>query len=54
MEFTYLDFLALFGIGGAHPGGLQLTKEILSQGKNDHPRCRVWYGTNFCLRGGKV
>lgn len=30
MEFTYLDCLALFGIGGAHPGGLQLTKEILS------------------------
>ena len=33
MEFTYLDCLALFGIGGAHPGGLQLTKEILSREK---------------------
>jgi ubiquinone/menaquinone biosynthesis C-methylase UbiE len=33
MEFTYLDFLALFGIGGAHPGGLLLTKEILSREK---------------------
>ncbi len=29
--YTYLDFLALFGIGGAHPGGLQLTKEMLSR-----------------------
>jgi ubiquinone/menaquinone biosynthesis C-methylase UbiE len=25
----YLNFLSLFGIGGAHPGGLQLTKKIL-------------------------
>lgn len=33
MENTYLDCLALFGIGGAHPGGLQLTKEILSREK---------------------
>ncbi len=33
MEYTYLDCLALFGIGGAHPGGLQLTKEILSREK---------------------
>ncbi|WP_169891145.1 class I SAM-dependent methyltransferase [Litchfieldia alkalitelluris] len=24
----YLDFLALFGIGGAHPGGFNLTKKI--------------------------
>ncbi|MEI3599441.1 class I SAM-dependent methyltransferase [Oceanobacillus sp. SE10311] len=27
---TYLDCLAVLGIGGAHPGGLKLTKEILS------------------------
>ena len=58
MEITYLDCLALFGIGGAHPGGLQLTKEILSREKikekTDHSRCRVWYRTNFCLHGGKV
>ncbi len=33
MEYTYLDCLALFGVGGAHPGGLQLTKEILSREK---------------------
>ncbi len=26
---NYLDFLALFGIGGAHPGGLHLTKKVL-------------------------
>lgn len=26
---TYLDFLSKFGIGGAHPGGLGLTKKIL-------------------------
>jgi ubiquinone/menaquinone biosynthesis C-methylase UbiE len=31
VKYTYLDCLALFGIGGAHPGGLQLTKEILSR-----------------------
>ncbi|PAV29194.1 hypothetical protein CIL05_12410 [Virgibacillus profundi] len=31
MNNTYLDCLALFGVGGAHPGGLQLTKRILSQ-----------------------
>lgn len=28
LNATYLDFLAIFGIGGAHPGGLQLTKHI--------------------------
>ena len=33
MELNYLNCLALFGIGGAHPGGLQLTKEILSREK---------------------
>lgn len=27
---TYFDFLAKFGVGGAHPGGILLTKEILS------------------------
>jgi ubiquinone/menaquinone biosynthesis C-methylase UbiE len=31
MNYTYLDCLALFGVGGAHPGGLQLTKEYLSR-----------------------
>ncbi|RDW15890.1 class I SAM-dependent methyltransferase [Oceanobacillus chungangensis] len=30
MIYTYMDFLASFGVGGAHPGGLQLTKHILS------------------------
>lgn len=30
---TYLDFLAKFGIGGAHPGGFLLTKNILAQEK---------------------
>ena len=33
MNYTYLDCLALFGVGGAHPGGLQLTKEIVSEEK---------------------
>lgn len=28
---SYIDFLAKFGIGGAHPGGITLTKYILSQ-----------------------
>jgi ubiquinone/menaquinone biosynthesis C-methylase UbiE len=27
---TYLDFLAKLGVGGAHPGGIVLTKDILS------------------------
>ncbi|MHB8126532.1 MAG: class I SAM-dependent methyltransferase [Desulfitobacteriaceae bacterium] len=31
MNYTYLDCLASFGVGGAHPGGLQLTKNILSR-----------------------
>ncbi|AXI08881.1 class I SAM-dependent methyltransferase [Oceanobacillus zhaokaii] len=30
MLLNYLDFLASFGVGGAHPGGLQLTKHIFS------------------------
>lgn len=30
MNYTYLDCLASFGVGGAHPGGLLLTKSILS------------------------
>ncbi|REB07429.1 class I SAM-dependent methyltransferase [Sporosarcina sp. BI001-red] len=31
MEKTYLDCLAVFGIGGAHPGGLLLTKKLLAE-----------------------
>jgi ubiquinone/menaquinone biosynthesis C-methylase UbiE len=27
---TYFDFLAKFGVGGAHPGGIPMTKNILS------------------------
>lgn len=27
---TYFDFLAKFGVGGAHPGGIHLTKHILA------------------------
>ncbi|WP_169818513.1 class I SAM-dependent methyltransferase [Domibacillus iocasae] len=30
MKKSYLDFLAAFGIGGAHPGGFSLTKEVFS------------------------
>lgn len=30
-ELTYHDLLANFGIGGAHPGGLPMTREILRQ-----------------------
>jgi ubiquinone/menaquinone biosynthesis C-methylase UbiE len=29
----YLDFLSKFGVGGAHPGGIQLTKEIFQAEK---------------------
>lgn len=31
VAYTYLDCLASFGVGGAHPGGLQLSKKILSR-----------------------
>jgi SAM-dependent methyltransferase len=27
----YTDLLAIFGIGGAHPGGIELTKELMSE-----------------------
>jgi ubiquinone/menaquinone biosynthesis C-methylase UbiE len=27
---SYLDFLAMFGVGGAHPGGIILTKDVLA------------------------
>ena len=30
---SYLDFLAKFGVGGAHPGGIVLTKDVLA---NEH------------------
>ncbi|UOR13504.1 class I SAM-dependent methyltransferase [Halobacillus amylolyticus] len=33
MNNPYLDLLAYFGIGGAHPGGIQLTKDLLSNEK---------------------
>ncbi len=28
---TYIDFLAYYGIGSAHPGGFTLTKQVLAQ-----------------------
>jgi ubiquinone/menaquinone biosynthesis C-methylase UbiE len=33
LKYTYLDCLALFGVGGAHPGGLKLTKHLLENEK---------------------
>ncbi|MDQ0206115.1 class I SAM-dependent methyltransferase [Alkalicoccobacillus murimartini] len=39
MSYSYMDVLAEFGIGSAHPGGFTLTKELLSQvaiHKQDH------------------
>jgi ubiquinone/menaquinone biosynthesis C-methylase UbiE len=30
---SYLDFLSKFGVGGAHPGGILLTQQILSKEK---------------------
>lgn len=30
-SLSYIDFLAKFGVGGAHPGGFNLTKNMLSQ-----------------------
>lgn len=38
LNYTYLDCLAAFGVGGAHPGGLQLTKSILSRECIDHEK----------------
>lgn len=35
MNSLYLDCLAFLGVGGAHPGGLKLTKDILSREKLD-------------------
>jgi len=35
LNYSYTDCLAIFGVGGAHPGGLQLTKELLSREKID-------------------
>jgi len=32
-SLTYFDFLAKFGVGGAHPGGILLTKDLLA---NEH------------------
>ncbi|MFD2046502.1 class I SAM-dependent methyltransferase [Ornithinibacillus salinisoli] len=31
MKYSYMDCLAELGVGGAHPGGLSLTKKILSK-----------------------
>ncbi len=33
MNYTYLDSLATYGVGGAHPGGLQLTEQLLAREK---------------------
>jgi protein-L-isoaspartate O-methyltransferase len=30
-KFTYHDFLANLGVGGAHPGGLTLSKKVLAK-----------------------
>ena len=30
-KYTYVDFLAAFGVGGAHPGGFHLTKQLLNK-----------------------
>ncbi|HHW37220.1 MAG TPA: methyltransferase domain-containing protein [Bacillales bacterium] len=38
MNYTYQDCLALFGVGGAHPGSLPLTKYILSKEKMDETK----------------
>ena len=50
MKFTYHDALAYYGIGGAHPGGLSLTKNILKneriQPSNKILDAWVWYRTN--------
>jgi ubiquinone/menaquinone biosynthesis C-methylase UbiE len=39
-NFNYLDFLSKLGIGGAHPGGINLTKEIFKK-ENIHRNSRI-------------
>ncbi|MGG0847948.1 class I SAM-dependent methyltransferase [Peribacillus simplex] len=36
MNHSYQDALAIFGIEGAHPGGFELTKQLLKNEKIDH------------------
>lgn len=38
--YTYFDLLSQFGIGGAHPGGILLTKELLST-ENIHAESHI-------------
>lgn len=38
LNYTYLDCLAMLGVGGAHPGGLQLTKELLARENIDETK----------------
>ena len=44
---TYIDFLAYYGIGSAHPGGFTLTKQLLAQlplDRSECPRDRLRHG----------
>jgi SAM-dependent methyltransferase len=41
---SYLDFLALYGIGGAHPGGILLTKELMFREKITEGMCLLDIG----------
>lgn len=38
MVYTYIEGLNQLGVGGAHPGGLQLTKKLLMREKLDHTK----------------
>ncbi|RJS61779.1 class I SAM-dependent methyltransferase [Bacillus sp. PK3_68] len=38
MANAYLDCLAMLGVGGAHPGGLQLTKKMLAKVEIDRTK----------------
>lgn len=40
LEYSYLDSLALLGVGGAHPGGLALSKQLLSK-ESIHRHSRI-------------
>lgn len=39
-NYTYLDLLSTFGVGGAHPGGLNLTRKIF-ESENIHNSSKV-------------
>ncbi|WP_248892104.1 hypothetical protein [Bacillus methanolicus] len=42
MSVSYQDALAYYGIDGAHPGGIALTKKFLMQGVEPVKQHLIW------------